>query len=183
MNQPTDPIPQPNSEPPVPDAEAAADAELAALQSHMLQLEAQGQNGANWFYWVAGLSLVNSVIAIVGGGIAFVVGMGVTEIVDVRAAVFAAERPDMATVAKVGAFGFSLIASAIVAGFGWLSNKRLIPIFALGMLLYALDGVIFVLDQQWMCVAFHGFALFSMWQGLNAYRQLSAILRTQPALS
>jgi hypothetical protein len=162
---------------------AATDPQLNALQSQMLQLQAQGENGANWFYWVAGLSLVNSVIALAGGGVSFVVGLGITEVASGVAAAFASDRPDLSIVLKSAAFGFSLFASAIAAGFGWLSNKRVIPIFALGMLLYALDALIYVLVQQWLSVAFHAFALFSMWQGLVAYRQLSAILRSEPAVT
>jgi hypothetical protein len=194
MSQPADPNPQPNPyESPEPVAAAPVvpasfdpapvDPELQALQSQMLQLQAQGQSGANWFYWVAGLSLVNSVIALVGGGVSFVVGLGVTGIADAIAFHIAKENPEMSLIAKGGAFGFSLLASAVVVGFGWMSNKRIIPIFALGMALYLLDGLLYVLLQQWMCVAFHAFALFSMLQGLIAYRKLSAILRSQPAMA
>jgi hypothetical protein len=165
------------------DAPPAVDTELSDLQSQMVQLQTQGQNGAGWFYWVAGLSLVNSVIALVGGGVSFVVGLGITGIADGIATVAAEDKPEIATIAKAVAFGFSLIVSAVVVGFGWLSNKRIIPIFALGMFLYLLDGLLFVLGQQWLSVAFHGFALFNMWQGLNAYRQLNGILRTAPAYS
>jgi hypothetical protein len=157
------------------------DPHLAALQSQMQRLQAQGEDGANWFYWVAGLSLVNSVIAFVGGGVTFVIGLGITEVVDELAAELAVERPEMSLVAKAGAFGFALAAAVFAAGFGWLANKRYIPLFALGMLLYALDGMIYVLAQSWFSAAFHAFALFGMWQGLSAYRELSAILRSPPA--
>lgn len=181
MNQPSNPTPAPDPDVPVTAEEVKVDPELEELHAQMLQLQAQGQNGANWFYWVAVLSLVNSVIAVVGGGIAFVIGMGVTGIADGFAQQAAIEWPEKALIAKVIAFGFSLVASAVVAGFGWLANKRIIPIFALGMFLYLLDGMIYVLTQQWMCVGFHALALFNMFQGLMAYRKLSTILSSQPA--
>src|SRR6478672_6161125 len=41
--------------------------------------------GAKWFYWIAALSLVNSLVAIFGGQFHFVVGLGITSIVDALA--------------------------------------------------------------------------------------------------
>src|SRR5690349_15552832 len=40
------------------------------------------KSGAGWFYWIAGLSLINSVIAATGAGWAFIVGLGVTQFID-----------------------------------------------------------------------------------------------------
>jgi hypothetical protein len=40
---------------------------------------------ARWFYWIAGLSLINSAVVIFGGNFHFVVGLGVTSVVDVLA--------------------------------------------------------------------------------------------------
>ena len=183
MTQPLEPNPRPatNEQTPIPNS--GADPELSALQSQMLQLQAQGENGAGWFYWVAGLSLINSVIALVGGNMSFVVGLAITRVVDDIAWSAAAENPELTTIAKAASFGFAVLVAVVVAGFGWLSNKRIIPVFALGILLYALDGALYVLTQDWLCVAFHAFALFNMWQGLVAYRRLSAILRTSPAVT
>ena len=183
MTQPLDPNPRPNTIMPPTVPHPGADPQLSALQSEMLHLQAQGENGASWFYWVAGLSLLNSVIAFVGGNMAFVVGLAITGLVDELAWEKGQQNPQLATIANAASFGFAVVVAAVVAGFGWLSNKRIIPIFALGILLYALDGVLYLLSQQWLCVAFHAFALFNMWQGLVAYRKLSAILRSSPAVT
>src|SRR5574340_77246 len=45
-------------------------------------LMARHLNGANWFYWIAGLSVVNSVIVLFGGAWYFLVGLGATQFVD-----------------------------------------------------------------------------------------------------
>jgi hypothetical protein len=180
MNDPTAGTPSSQvPEQPAPEI-TAEDAELAGLQAELLSLQAQGQNGANWFYWVAGLSLVNAFISLVGGGVSFVFGLGITEFVGGFAAAIAGEKPELATAMKIVGFGFAVVAAAVLVGFGWLSNKRFTPIFALGIVLYALDALLYLWFQMWISVAFHGFALFQMWQGLLAYRKLSAILRTQP---
>ncbi len=40
------------------------------------------RSGANWFIWIAGLSLVNSVLFAVGSNWAFFLGLGATQFVD-----------------------------------------------------------------------------------------------------
>src|SRR6266850_5927019 len=44
-------------------------------------LESQRRNGAQWFYWVAALSLINSVVALTGAEWRFILGLGVTQVV------------------------------------------------------------------------------------------------------
>src|SRR5690349_21130602 len=39
--------------------------------------------GANWFYWIAGLSLVNSAIFAFGGQVSFILGLSYTQVIDV----------------------------------------------------------------------------------------------------
>src|SRR5690348_7668634 len=39
-------------------------------------------SGAKWFYWIAALSMVNSLVAVFGGNFHFVLGLGITSVVD-----------------------------------------------------------------------------------------------------
>ena len=66
--------------------------------------------GARWFYWIAGLSFVNSLVVISGGSLHFVVGLGITSIVDA-----AAKR-----VAGAGTFLDVLINGSVAAVFALL---------------------------------------------------------------
>jgi hypothetical protein len=52
----------------------------AAVQR--VRLEAVGKACASWFLWVAGLSMVNSVLAASGAELHFLFGLGITSIVD-----------------------------------------------------------------------------------------------------
>ena len=45
-------------------------------------LLAQLKSGANWFYWIAGLSVVNSLIFAFGGHTSFIAGLGLTQLID-----------------------------------------------------------------------------------------------------
>jgi hypothetical protein len=156
------------------EAVAADDGPHPAAAS-LADLEQRRTAGANWFFWVAGLSLVNSAILLRGGDTFFVIGLGITLIVDSMAQGIGNAEPELATTVKVAAFGFDLLAAAGLCLLGWLSRKGVLVVMALGMFLYLLDGLMFVLAQDWMSVAFHGFALWCMWQGFAAGRQFNAL--------
>jgi hypothetical protein len=159
----------------VDEAEVVTADPLQAMRAELAQLHARGTSGAGWFFWIAALSLINSVILLSGGDTHFVVGLGVTLIADVVASGIAEQNPEIAGVAKGIAFGFDAFVAAIVCLFGWLSRRPVLPIFALGMVLYLLDGLIYVLAEQWMSVGFHAFVLLGMWSGFTAYRQMKAM--------
>jgi hypothetical protein len=168
---PPDALPAEDAEP-VAEVEADAAHDLAAAAA---ALEHKGRSGANWFYWVAGLSLVNSSILLAGGGVFFVIGLGITQVAGVIANEIAKDAPNAGPYLKAFVFGFGLFIALVVAGFGWLAGKRYQVVFAIGMVLYLLDGLLFVFVGDWMSVAFHAFALFGMWSGFRAYRQLAAL--------
>jgi hypothetical protein len=44
------------------------------------------KSGANWFYWIAGLSLATSLIALGGGSWGFLISLGTTQVIDGLAA-------------------------------------------------------------------------------------------------
>ncbi len=159
---------------PVSQDEARANA-ATKVAEHVAQLLAQGRGGANWFFWIAGLSLVNTAIMHSGGDTQFIVGLGTTLIVDVLAREVAIQQPDMKLVLTLTAIGFSIFCSLIAVLFGWLSRRRISVLFGIGMFIYLLDGLLFLLIQDWLSVAFHGYALFCMWGGLSAYRELNRI--------
>ncbi|HPM80992.1 MAG TPA: hypothetical protein PLF81_09845, partial [Candidatus Anammoximicrobium sp.] len=91
-----------------PEPEVVAADPLDALRAQLAQLHARGTSGAGWFYWIAALSLVNSIILLSGGDRHFVVGLGVTLVADVVAKEVADQEPEIATVAKGIAFAFDL---------------------------------------------------------------------------
>jgi hypothetical protein len=151
------------------------DVEAEKLEGQIRALQQAGQRGANWFFWVAGLSVLNSLLIHSGAGIYFVVGMGLSLLADGLADHLAQQHPAQGVIFRAIAIGFTVLASGMVVLFGWLANKRYLSLFALGMVLYLLDGLIFLLFQDWLSIAFHGYALFCMWGGFMAYRQLNQI--------
>jgi len=177
-----EPVDHHTDEPPE-SLEAGHDDAMEQLAAGMAALHQRGRNGANWFFWVAGLSLVNSAVILLGGNTHFVIGLGVTLFVDAMATGVAQQQPENAMMAKGIALVVDLFIAAIVVLFGWLAGRRYLALYLTGMGLYLLDALIYVLIQEWMSVAFHAYALFCMWGGLSAFRQLGQIeaaLATNP---
>lgn len=129
------------------------------------KLEARFKSGANWFFWIAALSLINSVIILTGHDWNFIVGLGTTLVID-------AVAREAGTAGKLVAFGLDLFAAAFVVLFGVLCRRRFGWAFVLGMLLYALDGLIFLGVGDWLGAAFHVLVLVFIGMGYSALRKI-----------
>lgn len=134
-----------------------------------LKLENQHMAGANWFFWIAGLSLINSVLSVSGTEWAFIVGLGITQFID---AVFVAVAESAGDGVKLVALFLDVVAAAVFVLFGVLSRQRHLWAFVTGMVLYSLDGLLFLLVQDWLSIGFHAFALLGIYGGLRASRAL-----------
>ena len=132
---------------------------------------AQMKSGASWFYWVAVLSLVNSVSAFAGSTWRFILGLGITQVIDEFGR-------NLGTAGKGVALVLDLLAAGILVLFGIFGNKGHSWAFIVGMILFALDGVIFLLEQDWLGVGFHAFILFCLFRGFTACRELKAASRS-----
>jgi hypothetical protein len=149
--------------------------ELSPEQELLLQIEKQQQIlkvGANWFYWIASLSVVNSLILFFGGQWSFIVGLGITQVIDALATVVAEEAGAGAGAIRAAALALDVGVAGLVALFGWFANQRKAAAFVIGMALYGLDGLLFLLVQDWLSLGFHAFALFGLFGGLKALRSL-----------
>lgn len=150
--------------------------EYVGDDSQVAELFAKVHSGAGWFYWIAGLSIVNSLIALFGGGVSFIFGLGITTIIDQIAMAAARDIDGNGGLIVEGvAFVMSLVVSGVFFLFGVFAKKRHLWAFIVGMVLYAFDGAIFLLGPDWLSVGFHGFALFSMLGGLVATQKLNAL--------
>ena len=139
-----------------------------------LQLESRFKSGADWFFWIAGLSLVNSIIVLAGGEWSFVVGLGATQIIDYVGKEFG-------HIGKMIGLVFNLGIAGLFVLFGVLARKRQVWSFILGMVLYGLDGLLFLLGMDFLSIGFHVFALFMIWNGLSALRKLMSFQPRQTA--
>jgi len=131
------------------------------------------RSGANWFYWIAGLSVVNSIIIAFRGEGGFVVGLGVTQLIDIIAAEIVKETDGgTGTIVTAIALVLDLIVASVFVLFGILANKRMGWAFLLGMVIYLFDGLLFLLAQDWLSLGFHGFVLFCIYAGYASLKKL-----------
>jgi len=148
------------------------DPEAAAFGARVFALLHRAQAGANWFYWVAAFSLINTAIVHLKGDLHFVIGLGATLIVDVMSQALAQQNPAAETTLRIIAIGIDVLLAGMFFFFGWFAGRGRLIAFSIGMLLYLLDGMLFLLVQDWLSVAFHAFVLYSMGQGFAAFREL-----------
>ena len=111
-------------------------------------------SAARWFWWIAGLSVINSVLIHSGSETSFLAGLGFTLVAD---AVFQAYKPVAFVIDTLAVSFFFVIGLMALRGYRWA--------FLVGGILYALDACIYLALQGWLSVAFHGWALFSIWTG------------------
>jgi len=163
-----------NEQPPVVEQPAPN----AELQKRLKEFH----GGANWFYWIAALSVINSLLMFSGSKWSFIFGLGVTSIIDALAAVIVEEMGGGLGVwfVRAIALGFSVAIAAAFVLIGWLSNKGYGPVYVIGMIIYLLDallyiGLLFIGEPDWLGLGFHAFALFLMFSGYSALRKLDAL--------
>jgi hypothetical protein len=149
--------------PALPASQVAPTAPFVPDPSVVTRLRASG----SWFYWVAALSLINSVVAFTGSEWKFIIGLGVTQMFD-------AIGSGAGGVGKGIVLLLDLVAAGVFVMFGVFANRGHLWAFIVGMVLFALDGLIFLLVQNWLGVGFHAFVLFCLFRGVVACRELKA---------
>lgn len=121
-----------------------------------------GHKVGNLFFLIAGLSVLNSVLAIVGAPIAMALGLGVTRLFD-----YAAHQSGNVGTAIV----INLIIIGTVALIGVFARQGSIVAVIIGLLLYAGDTVLLVADGVGLHIVsliVHGIFLASIFRGFRA---------------
>lgn len=134
-----------------------------------LQTKRAANEGANWFFWIAGLSLANSILGALGGGFTFVVGLGATQLIDALALILM-EQLGPSTILRVAAFGLDVLAAGIFVVFGLLARRHKVG-YIIGMVVYALDMLIFVWARDVLSILFHLYALYGLFRGLQSLKR------------
>lgn len=131
-----------------------------AIPIDRMHLVSRMRSGGSWFYWIAGLSLINSISTFTGSGLGFIVGLGITRIVDNE------------TDSRAIALAINVLIAGVFIALAVFANRGQLWAFIIGMVLYALDGLIYVRVGAWLSTGFHVFVLICLLNGLRAARQL-----------
>lgn len=160
---------------PVPMASPVSPAVIApTAPSNTAALERQLKSGAGWFFFIAVLSLVNSAAAASGSSWRFLIGLGITQIIDAFAG-------HISTGGTAVGLALDLAVVGIFATMGLFARKGHAWAFIVGMVLYALDCALVVAlgimvgMTDWLSIGFHVFALYCIFLGLRASNRLGAM--------
>ncbi len=140
-----------------------------------LALENKIKGGTSWFYWIAGLSILNTIIFFTGGSMSFTVGLGITQFID---GLVYYMRSDLSangqTVLQIIGFGLDILFAGGFALCGYLGRKRKRGVVIAGMVFYLLDGILCLVFGDWLSSIFHLIALAGLWSGQKAIKDLAA---------
>lgn len=139
------------------------------ISAEIAALEARAASGAGWFFWIAGLSLVNTIAALLQFNWSFVVGLWSTKIFDYFADASSGS-------AKAIALVIGLVILGLYVTFGIFAKRWQTWAFAVGFVFYALDTVLLlviagsagVYGEVVIDILFHAWALFAIGGGLGA---------------
>ena len=130
---------------------------------------ARVRSTGHWFYWLAGLSLINSIIVYAGGQWSFLFGLGLTQVVD--AILVAAMDEGLRTLGIAVALCINLMIALLFCFFGLHAARGKAWAFVVGGLLYLGDALLLLWVQDYLSLAFHVWVLFQLGRGLQAVRE------------
>jgi hypothetical protein len=115
--------------------------------------------GPACFYWIAALTVLNSIVVISGRSLRFAIGLGITAGIDLKAK-------------ELGSPGavLDLLISGTIAGIfvvlGNLAGKRIRWAFLAGIALYGFDGLVCLGASDILGAALHAYTIFAISRGL-----------------
>jgi hypothetical protein len=158
-----------------PQGAAGAVIEMGGKQVALADALRTVQSSASWFWWVAGLSLINSVGAMFDSAYGMVLGLGITQMID---AIFLYGADGASVQPTMAVRGIHLALVLAIAGvfvaLGVFAKRHSAMAFVVGMALYLADALIYVVASDWIGVGFHAFVLFMLWGGYATLRAIQA---------
>jgi hypothetical protein len=154
-------------------------AQQTAFIKTRIRLENKFKASANIFFWIGGLSQLNSATRLLGISWLFFAGLGVTQIVDGASMGFTKQLGELSGLSGVTIRIIALLVDIVVVSiffvFGYFSRKGHKWSFITGMILYGLDAIIFLLFGLFLGLGFHLLMFWGLYQGLSALMKMEKI--------
>lgn len=136
----------------------------------VLHLESRIKGGSRWFFWIAGLSIINSVLFYTGSELVFVVGLGTTQLID------GFSKALLNSSSNVGAslllFLVDVLIALVIILFGYYAGQKNRWAFIVGIIVYVCDTILMLIFQQMLGLAFHIIGLLGIYNGFSALNTL-----------
>lgn len=165
--------PRPTSEAPDANAQGAnPSTDSAAVAAH--SSESVRDSGAGWFYWIAALSLLNTILILFNSTHTMSLGLGATIAVDFIGKGAAESVRSSVAVAVIRVV--ELVLDALILGFfvlcGTKAKRGKSWAFVAGGVVLLLDMLLVLAFHLWISAALHLWALISIYAGWNANKKL-----------
>ena len=130
-------------------------------------------SGANWFFWIVGLSVINTLISLTGTDWGFSLGVAATQLADYLA------YEGKSALGRLFALGFDVLVFGFYALCGIQAMRGATWAFVLGLIFFALDTLLMLATQQWIGLLLHAWAIFSIFTGMIANTNLKKLQLAQ----
>ena len=122
-------------------------------------------NGAQWFLWISGLSIINTLILFFGGSVSFIFGLGITQLIE---GIFIVTNGELSLSAAL----ISILISGVFAIIWSFAKQLSKPAFIIGIIVYSLDAILLLIFQDWLSFGVHIYALVMIIKG---YQSISTL--------
>ncbi len=143
--------------------------ELEATQPRILDRRT-AHAGAHWFFWLAALSILNSLIVYYVGLGNLPFAFGLTQWIDGTAGPFTNQL--WQTPPSTAALLVNIVIAIAFAGFGYLARRGNDAAWVIGILLYVVDAMFSLGMRDFWGFCFHLVGLFFLFRGLLASRHV-----------
>lgn len=119
------------------------------------------RSSAHWFFWIAGLSIINTLItAFSSSDISFLAGLGITQLINGLITGLYGENNMLVAV-------INLLIAGIFIFIGIKARQAIKSAFIIGLILYGLDALIFLGFGIWLPFLFHCFVSYMIFKGMR----------------
>ena len=151
---------------------AKKDSVSPAMQKIMQKIPSERayRNAGSNFYWIAALSIINSLVAKFGGSFLFVIGLSTTQLVDAIGFFVSRDIPQIKSFVFVINLLLDISICGAIALFGYLTTRGVLWPLITGMILYTLDALVALVFKDWIGFGFHAFFLWLIWTNYSVIR-------------
>ena len=124
-----------------------------------MKLEQKKKNAIDWFYWIAGISLLNTLLLMTKSSIYLLFGLGISNLIVATGMAFS--QTSNSWVPQLISFILASLFSGffILVGRKGMESRRWVIV---GLIIYALDLIPLILLDDVLSVGFHLFALLAI---------------------
>jgi len=142
----------------------------ASAAEDTTELRQKLSSGANWFYWIAGLSVINSIANFFEANWNFAVGLGITQFFDGLGIYLRSEGSGQ--MISAGLLSASIVVAGMFFLLGVFANRQVLTAFVFGIVVYFFDALLMLIFSDFLGIIIHVIALIFIIRGFLAARQL-----------